>query len=122
MESNEKLYFLRAASQETCAFLYDGETIVEGVTCPVNVDRLCIDVKNFLSDGRKSGLVYNKYPLKIKILESSYKENARINVAITTVSGEKLTAAVDGLIVRHQGVEIILVYVARIQTRILHDK
>ena len=122
MENNEKLYFLRGSSQGTCGFLYDGEIIIEGITCPVNVDKLAIDVKNLLSDGEKSGLVYNEYPLKIKILESSYKENARINIAITTVSGKKLTATVDGLIVRHQGVEIILVYVARIHINIIKEE
>ena len=119
---NEKLYFLRGRSQDSCGFLYDGEIIIEGITCPVNVDKLAIDVKNLLSDGEKSGLVYNEYPLKIKILESSYKENARINIAITTVSGKKLTATVDGLIVRHQGVEIILVYVARIHINIIKEE
>jgi hypothetical protein len=115
---NEKLYFLRSKTQERCGFLYNGETIVEGVTCPVNVDKLVINISYVLSSTERSGLVKNERPLKIKILSSSYERNRGINIAITTVSGKKLTAMVNGLIAHLQGEEIVLVCIDNIQTKI----
>lgn len=119
---NEKIYFLRGRSQESCGFLYDGEVIVEGITCPVNVDSLVIDVKYVLSSTERSGLEDNEEPLKIHISSSSFKENDRIILTITTVSGKKLTATVNGLLARPQGVEIILVRIDNIKTNIVLHK
>lgn len=118
MESNEKLYFLRSSSQDTCGFLYDGEVIVEGITCPANIDKLVIDVDYVLSSTEISGLINKEKPLKIKILSSSYERNHSINIAITTVSGKKLSAMVSGLIAHLQGEEIVLVCIDNIQTKI----
>jgi hypothetical protein len=121
MESNEKLYFLRGSSQDSCGFLYDGEVIVEGVTCPVNVDLLAIHVKNVLSSTEKSRLVDNEEPLKIHISSSSFKENDRIVITITTLSGKKLIATVEGFLLwRHQGMEIVLIHIGNIRTNIIH--
>lgn len=119
MESN-KLYFLRGSSQGTCGFLYDGEIIIVGVTCPINVDSLAIDVRYILSNREKSGLEDNEEPLKIFISSSSFKENNRIIITIETVSGKRLTATVDGLLACHQGVEIVLIHIGDIRTNIIH--
>ena len=117
---NEKLYFLRGSSQDSYGFLYDGEIIVEGVNCPVNVDLLAINVRDVLSNPEKGGLV-GETLLKIKISSSSLKENDRIIITITTVSGKKFTATVGGLLlVRHQGIETILVNIGNIRTKIIH--
>lgn len=118
---NEKLYFLRGSTQDSCGFLYDGKIIVEGVICPVNVDLLAINVKEVLSSPRKSGLVDSETPLKIKVSSSSLKESDRIIITIKTVSGKKFTATVGGLLlVRHQGIETILVNIGNIRTKIIH--
>lgn len=118
---NEKLYFLRGSSQDSCGFLYDGEIIVEGVVCPVNVDLLAINVRDVLSSPEKSGLVDSEAPLKIKISSSSLKENDRIIITIKTVSGKKFTATVGGLLlIHHQGVDTILVNIGNIRTKIIH--
>ena len=122
MESNEKLYFLRGRSQDSCGFLYDGEIIIEGVTCPVNVETLAINVKYVLSSTERSGLEDNEEPLKIHISSSSFKENNRIIITITTVSGKKFTATVDGFLARPQGVEIILIHIDNIKTNIILHK
>lgn len=120
MESNEKIYFLRGRSQESCGFLYDGEIIVEGITCPVNVETLAINVRYVLSSTERSGLENNEELLKIHISSSSFKENNRIIIIITTVSGKKFTATVDGFLARPQGVEIILIHMGNIKTNIIH--
>ena len=121
MENNEKLYFLRGRSQDSCGFLYDGEVIVEGVTCPVNVETLAINVKYVLSSTERSGLEDNEEPLKIKISSSSFKENNRIIIAITTVSGKKLIATAEGFkLWNHQDMEIVLIRIGNIQTNIIH--
>lgn len=104
----EKIYFLKGNTPDTCTFLYKGEIIVEGITCPANVDRLCVNVRNFLDNTLESTLEHRESPLKIKILFSSYKEEGRILLAITTVSGKKVYAAVDGLLARPQGNEAVL--------------
>lgn len=121
MENSEKLYFLRSKTQEKCGFLFCGKVIIEGVTCPVNVDKLVIDIEYVLSSTERSGLVNNERPLKIKILSSSYERNHSINIAITTVSGKKLSAMVNGLIAHLQGEEIVLVCIDNIKTKIDKD-
>lgn len=118
---NEKLYFLRGSSQDSCGFLYDGEVIVEGITCPVNVDLLAINVEEVLSSTERSGLEDNEEPLKIHISSSSFKESDRIITTVTTISGKKLIATVEGFrLWRHQGMEIILIHTGNIRTNIIH--
>ena len=106
MENSEKLYFLRGNSQETSGFLYNGEIIVEGVTCPVNVDSLALDVKDVMKSVLKDG----DKVLKIKILfNDSFKESDKVKLAVTTLKGEKYYAACNGFIARPQGSESILI-------------
>ena len=118
---NEKIYFLRGSSQDSCGFLYDGEVIVDGITCPANIDKLVIDVRYVLSSTERSGLEDNEELLKIHISSSSFKENDRIIITITTISGKKLIATVEGFrLWHHQGVEIILIHIGNIRTKIIH--
>ena len=115
----EKIYFLKGSTPDTCAFLYNNETIVEGITCPANVDRLCINVRNFLDNTPESTLEHRESPLKIKILFSSYKEENRILLAITTVSGKKVYTTVDGLLARPQGEEAVLLKIGDIKVSLV---